>query len=272
MAILSICRGTKSGGEALARCLAERLGYPILGREVAQEAAAQLGVPVKDLQEKMEERPGVFGRTSLLTKVYMAAVRNALAEAAQDGNLVYHGVAGGLLLKDVPGVICVRLIAPLDLRVQALMSAEGMDQIQAEAYIRDVDDARARWVRVMYGEDISDPALYDLVVNLDTFSIPEVCEILCRTAAQPEFALTEERMADLDDFRVESRVRLALLEDLGTQTLELGAQVRRGVAVVTGRAPIMKTGDVGERIVEIVRSVDGVQEARLDIEWFDPYP
>jgi len=272
MAILSVCRGTKSGGKALAECLAQRLGYPILGREVAQDAAAQLGVPVKDLQEKMEEKPGIFGRASLLTRLYMAAVRNALAEAAVDGNLVYHGVAGGLLLKDVPGVICVRLLAPLDLRVQSLLDSEGMDRASAEAYIRDVDDARARWVRVMYGEDIADPTLYDMVVNLEKFSIPEVCEVLCRTVAQPEFVLTPERLADLNDFKVECRVRLALLEDLGTQTLELDARVRRGIAVVTGKAPIMKTGEVGNRIAEIGRSVDGVQEVRLDIEWFDPYP
>ncbi len=272
MAIISVCRGTKSGGQDLARCLAEELGYPMLGREVAQEAAAQIGVPVKDLQEKLEEKPGVFGRSSLITKLYIAAVRSALAEATDDGNLIYHGLAGGLLLKDVPGVLCVRLIAPMDIRVQALMRTNPMNREAAEAFIRDVDDARARWVRVLYGADILDPALYDMVMNLETFTISDVCSILCQTIRQPEFQITEERLRELGDFRIGCQVQLALLEDLGTQTLDLEATFHRGVAVVRGQAPVLKTGDVGNRILEIVRSVPGVKEVQLELEWFDPYP
>lgn len=272
MAIISICRGTKSGGQDLARCLAEELGYPMLGREVAQEAAAQIGVPAKDLQEKLEEKPGVFGRSSLITKLYIAAVRSAMAEAGADGNLIYHGLAGGLLLKGIPGMLCVRLIAPMDIRVQALVRTDPMGREAAEAYIRDVDDARARWIKVLYGEEILDPSLYDMVMNLETFTISDVCAVLCRTIRQPEFQLTEERRNDLNDFRIGCQVQLALLEDLGTQTLDLEASFRRGVAVVRGQAPILKKGDVGNRILEIVRAVPGVKEVQLELEWFDPYP
>ena len=57
MAIITICRGTKSGGKALAKCVAERLGYPMVGREVLQDAAAELGVRPEDVGEKLEERP-----------------------------------------------------------------------------------------------------------------------------------------------------------------------------------------------------------------------
>ncbi len=272
MAIISISRGTRSGGEALARCLADRLGYPLLGREVAQEAAAQLGVPAKDLEDKMEAKPGFFGRADLLTRLYVAGVRHTLAEAALSGRLIYHGLAGARLLEGLPGVIRLRLIAPLEQRVQTLMESEGMDEASAEAYIRDVDDGRARWVRVMYGVDIADPTLYDLVVNLETFSIPEACEVLVRLVDQPEFVLTPERAADLRDFRVQCQVNLALLEDLGTQTLDLQARVRRGIVEVSGQAPMLRTGDMGNRITEIARSVPGADEIHLKLEWFDPYP
>lgn len=147
-----------------------------------------------------------------------------------------------------------------------------MDHASAEAYIRDVDDARARWVRMMYGVDIADPTLYDMVVSLETFSIPEVCEILIRLAGQPEFEINPERAEDLRDFKVQCQVQLALLEDLGTQTLDLKARVRRGIVEVSGKAPLMKEGGVGTRIVEIVQSVPGADEVHLKLEWFDPYP
>lgn len=272
MAIISICRGTKSGGEALARCLADQFGYPILGREVLQEAAAQLGVPADDLVEKMEDRPRFFDRSAQLRKTYIAAVQASLAEAAVGGKLVYHGLAGGFLLKDVPGVLCVRLIAPLELRVGALKESHGMDEASAEAYIREVDDARARWVKAMYGADILDPTNYDMVLNLGTFSIPEACEVVTVAAQRPEFLLTEARLQQLNDFRVASQARLALLDDIGTQTLDLAARAYRGVVEIHGQAPILNTGEVGNRITEIVGSIDGVKQVVLKIEWFDPYP
>lgn len=272
MAILTICRGTKSGGMALAECAAKELGYDLVGREVLQAAAAELGVRPQDVGEKLEESPGLFGRPPLITKLYVAAVQAALADHAVSGNLVYHGLAGGLLLKSVPGVLCTRLIAPMEARVAAVMESDGLSEAEAEAYIKDVDDARARWVKVVYGEDIDNPALYDQVINLASFTIPEACEVLVEAARRPEFEITPERQRNLDDFRLGCQVRLALLDDLGTQTLDLGATAVDGEVVVTGEAPLTHTDEVGGRITEIVRSVPGVEEVRLAIEWFDPYP
>lgn len=272
MAIISISRGTKSGGEILARCLADRLEYPLVGRELLQEAAAQLGVPADDLVEKMEDRPRFFGRSTSLRKAYIAAVRATLAENTVDGDLIYHGLAGGWLLKDVPGVLKVRLIAPLEMRIQALQEGHQMDAASAEKYIRGVDEARARWVRGMYGLDILDPGNYDLVLNLGTFSVSEACTIVATAAGQPEFEVTEVRKRELNDFRVAAQVQLALADDMGTQTLELEATAREGVVEVRGQAPILKTGEVGNRVSDIVRSIDGVKDVVLKIEWFDPYP
>ena len=271
MAIITIGRGTKSGGHELAKCLSKELGYPLLGREVVQDAAAQLGVPAEDIGGRMEEKPGRFGRDPLITKLYVAAVQNSILEHVEDGNLVYDGLAGGLLLRDLPGVLSIRLIAPVEFRIQALMADHGMDEDSAVAYIEEVDDARLRWVRAVYGEDINDPALYDMVLNLGSFSIGEACEVVSSAAKEPEFEMTQERHAALEDFRVGCQVHLALLEDLGTQTLDLEASAESGLVVVKGQAPLLSTEEVGKRITEIAGSIPGVEEVRLDIEWFDPY-
>jgi cytidylate kinase len=272
MSIITIQRGTKSGGEELAKCLAKQLDYPLIGREVLQEAAAQLGVPAEDVGEKMEERPGRFGRKPLITKLYVAAVSAALAEYALDGDLVYHGLAGGFLLREIQGVLRIRLIAPLEYRVQALMDTHRMDEASAEAYIKDVDDARARWVKNVYGQENTDPSRYDMVLNLGSLSPAEACEVALTVAKRPEFTMTPDRLEKVKDFHTSCQVRLALLEDLGTQTLDLDATVSDGLAVVRGEAPVFSTGEVGKRISEIAGSVPGVKEVRLSLEWFDPYP
>ena len=111
-----------------------------------------------------------------------------------------------------------------------------------------------------------------MVLNLGSFSVPEACEVLKTAAARPEFEMTPVRLKRLEDFRTGCHVRLALLEDLGTQTLDLDATVTDGVATVTGEAPLLNTGEVGARIIEIAGTIPGVKEVRLAIEWFDPYP
>ncbi len=272
MAIVCICRGTQSGGRAMAQCLAERLGYPTLGREVVQEAAAGLGVPASLLEEKMGDRPTVWGRFSSLRRAYIAAVQGALAERAAEGRLVYHGLAGGMLLQGVPGTLCIRLIAPLERRIRAVMSDSGMDAVMAEQYIHEVDESRARWVRVMYGQDIMDPSLYDLVINLETMTVEGACALTEKVVGRPEFELTDAMLLQLEDFRLGCRVRVGLARDADLRPLELDTKAERGVVTVTGRAPLRAGRRTGDRIAEIARAVPGVDSVRLEVEWYDPYP
>ena len=272
MAIICICRGSKSGGRRLAECLSARLGYPILGREVLQEAAAALGVPAEMLERKMADRPSLWSRFSSMRRAYVVAVQAALAERAASGNLVYHGLSGGLLMRGAPVVFCVRLIAPMESRVRVVREETGMTAAEARGYIRELDESRARWVEVMYGEDIMDPALYDLVVNLVSMTVEGGCAVVTRAVEGPEFSVNEDVLARLEDFRLACQVKLALAGDAELRALELHAEAEGGTVVISGEVPLRKSGRTGDRIVELARGVPGVRQIRLKVEWFDPYP
>jgi cytidylate kinase len=272
VAIISICRGTKSGGTAMAKCLAKTLGYPLVAREVLQDAASDLGVSEEDLSRGMHRTPRLWNRQSSERRLYIAAVQAALAEHVAGGDLIYHGRSGQVLLAGLLGVLRVRLIAPISARVRTLMESEGMDSTSAEKYIRDVDAVRARWVKMLYGRDIEDPALYNMVINLKTLSIPAACAIVTKAAEQPDFVVTDEVKAKLLDFRLACRVKVALAKARDTRALDLLIEAHGGVVEVFGTAPAFSSGKMGEQIVEIARSVEGVDEVRLKVEWFDPYP
>ncbi|MFN2167125.1 MAG: BON domain-containing protein, partial [Anaerolineae bacterium] len=66
--------------------------------------------------------------------------------------------------------------------------------------------------------------------------------------------------------------RVGLAADADLRPLELDAEAEGGVVTVTGRAPLRKNNRTGNRIVEIARSVPGVESVRLKVEWYDPYP
>lgn len=272
MAIISICRGTKSGGQAMAKCLAKRLGYPLVAREVVKEAASDLGVSEADLSRGMERTPRLWNRQSSERRLYIAAVQAALAEHVAGGDLIYHGRAGQVLLAGLPGVLKVRLIAPMGARVHSLLESDGMDSTSAEQYIRHVDGVRARWVKMMYGEDVEDPVLYNMVINLKTLSIPAACTIVTKASEQPDFAVTDEVKAKLIDFRLACQVKLGLARARDTRALNLQIEAHGGIVDVSGTAPALSSGKTGEQIVEVARSIQGVEEVRLRVEWFDPYP
>jgi cytidylate kinase len=207
--IITISRGTLSGGRNTAECLARMLGYPCVGREILQKAARKVGVTVEDLSGKLEAPPSLFARLTQERKRYLLAVQTALAEHCVSGKLVYHGLAGQFLLRDIPGVLAVRLVAPLTMRVQALTSAHHrMSRKAAEEFIKNVDEDRRRWVKLMYGAEVEDPSLYDLTVNLESISHETACEIIAEAAIQPQYEVTAKVKKRLEDFATECREQL----------------------------------------------------------------
>lgn len=214
MAIITISRGSLSGGKALAACLAERLGYPTLGREVLLEAAESMGISEDVFRGKFETTPSLWARLTKERGKYILAMQTALAEWCTRGNLVYHGLSGQFLLKDLPGVLRVRLVAPMELRIQAFMDTQPiMSRNQAEAFIQDVDQERARWVRLMYGADVTDPVNYDLTVNLKRLSLESSCDVIAEAASQPRYQITDEVETELFAFAAACRERLSKAQE-----------------------------------------------------------
>ena len=157
----------------------------------------------------MEVPPSRWSPFAPARERYVLAVQTALAELVVRGDLVYHGLAGQFLLRGLPGVVRVRLIAPVELRVRALIAAHhGTTQRAAERFIRNVDRDRRRWVRVMYGADIQDPSLYDVTINLQTISLETCCRIIAALAARPQYRITDDGRARLADLLTEGRRRL----------------------------------------------------------------
>jgi len=276
MPIVTISRGSMSGGKALAECLSRALGSPCIGREIVVEAAAKVGVPEQVLAKKIEKGPGLWERLTLERRIYAVAVQAALAEHIEKGDLVYHGLAGHLLLKGLPAVLRVRLIASLEVRIRAAMEREGLTRETAEHSIREADENRARWTRFMYGVDVLDPQLYDLVINLERMSVGSACATVVQAAKQPEFVVNESVRQRLTSFVLACRVKVALATHPGSRGLDLEVTAEHGVVTISGEVPkaIMLTHASTRwetELTQIAKTVEGVQRVELAIQAFDAY-
>jgi cytidylate kinase len=262
VSIITISRGSFSGGKMLADCLGEALGYRCLDREAVAERAAASGVSQEELLDAILKPPGFLERFKRKRYHYLVLFQAALAEEVKAGGVVYHGNAGHLLLKGAPPVLRVRVIAPLEKRVEMLQERLKMDRANAIAYIHKVDQDRKNWTHYLYGVNWEDPALYDLVVNLDGFGVPDACEIVCTAVRQQKcFAFTEECRAEMEDFAVGSRVRAQLALNPSTSHLEFEVTARRGRIALQGR--LTGTGEF-EEVRRVAQAVPGVVDLDLD--------
>jgi cytidylate kinase len=276
MAIITISRGSMSGGEALAGCLGDALGYPIVGRDVLVAAAKKLDVSEEILTQKIVRGPGLWESLTSNRRLYVVAVQAALAEHLDKGNLVYHGHAGHLLLKGVPTVLRVRLIAPLEMRVRSVMERQHLNREAAVEYIATVDQERIRWTQFIYGVDWRDPSLYDLVINLEMMSIQTACAMIAAVVGQPEFALTDAARKAIADFQLACRVKLALATNALTREVWLDLKADDGTIEVHAEVPkvglLTHTSTRDEReILRVVQGVEGVKQVYLDLRKIDAY-
>jgi len=265
-----------SAGKKMAECISGALGIPILGREILINAAAKLGVPKEVLARKMERGPGLWDRFTLERRIYVVAVQASLAEEVIQGNLVYHGLAGQLLLKNLPVVLRVRLIAPVESRIQMVCELQGISRQAAEQYIKDVDEERLRWARFMYEVDIHDPKLYDILINLEKMSLSTACDLVVEATKKPEFLITEKVREELADFALACRVKVAMATHPASRGLSLEVTASGGNIEISGEIPkaimLMHDSSHAEReLTDIAKSIEGVQRVNLNIQPFDAY-
>jgi len=81
-----------------AECLAAKLGYRCIDRDVIVERAAAHGVSQDELRDDLEKPPGFLERFSHKRYKYLALIQAAITEEVRTGKVIYHGLAGHLLL------------------------------------------------------------------------------------------------------------------------------------------------------------------------------
>lgn len=261
MSVITISRGSFSGGKVLAECLSRKLGFRCIDRDVIVERAAAYGVSQDDIRQALEKPPGFFGRFDHKRYRYLALVQVALAEEVRTGRVIYHGLAGHLLLKGGQPILRTRIVAPMEFRIQTVQDRLKYTRKEAISYIQKVDEDRRRWVQFLYGVDWRDPSLYDLVLNLEYMTIEEACRIISSLILDKSFEFTPECQQRMDDLALASRIRAELATHPATSDLELEVVAQNGTIAIEGKVPTLEQINAVKRVA---RAVNGVTSINLD--------
>lgn len=261
MSIITISRGTFSGGKMLAEYLAQKLGYKCIDRDrIVERAAASGGVSQDNLRLAIEKPPTFLGQSGHTQYRYLALMQAALTAEVRNGKAIYHGLAGHLLLRGIPNVLRARIIAPMKLRINMVKDQLKYGDREAIAYIEKMDRDRRKSNQFLYGVDWGNPSLYDLLLNLEYMSIGDAGEIICAALKQPRFEFTPECKLALDELALASTVRAELALDPKTADLEMEVTAVAGSISFKGE---LLRADQAKEITRIARSVPGVKAVQI---------
>ncbi len=256
MSVVTISRGTFSGGKMLAECLGRTLGFRCIDRDMIVEKAAGQRVSQQELRAALEEPPGILGRLSHKRYIYLALIQATLTEEVRNGRAVYHGLAGHLLLRGAPGMLRLRIIAPMEFRIRMAGERMNLTRSQALAHIEKMDQHRRKWTQFLYGVNWEDASLYDLVINLEHTQIEEVCEVVAAAIEQPSFQFTPECQAAWSDLALASRLRAALALNPFTANLEVQVESRGCCVTITGE--MFEQTDQVRRVAGTIPGISGL--------------
>jgi cytidylate kinase len=212
MAIITISRGSYSKGKEVAEKVAEKLGYECISRDVLLQASERFRIPEIKLVRAIHDAPSILRRFSHDKQAYIAYIQSALTGRVRKDHVVYHGLAGHLLLKGVPHVLKVRIIADLPDRVANEMAREGITEEEARTLIQKDDEERRKWTQSLYGVDPWDCHLYDFVLRVHKLTVGDAVDFICQAALRDAFKTTPASQQKMDDLALACQIKAILIE------------------------------------------------------------
>jgi cytidylate kinase len=179
MAVITVSRQLGSLGCDIADAVAQRLGYRKIWRGLINQAARRARTPEMALD--ILDDLGLFGLKPSLSveKAYLDAIRELIEELARADNVLIVGRGGQSVLRGWPNTLHVRIIAPLDVRVERLVQRHGITARAALAQVRASDRRRKQFIERAYNVDWNDPTLYDLVLNTASLGVAGASGLIC---------------------------------------------------------------------------------------------
>jgi cytidylate kinase len=271
MSIVTISHEMGAGGPEIGQKVAERLGLHYVDQELISDAALRYGVLEEKLSSLDESKPSLFERFDAETRRTITILQTALFEFAEKDRVVLMGRAGQWLLRGIPHVVRVRVMAPFELRAKRLgkkLSGQMGEQTNPRT-VHDMarrDDAeKLGRMRYLYEVDLRDPALYDLVLNMEKLSIDAAVELVAAAVQRPELQTTPAGQQLVADRSLASQVQVALATNPETRRYRITVEAKSGLVTLEGTAAM-------DEAVEVARSVSGVREVKTQQMDIPPIP
>lgn len=190
---ITIGRELGSGGQEIAKILADKFSCQLYDKEILTLAAKDSGFTEK-LFIDHDERHGKL-HNLLFNKVPIIGHANyyneqisqgslfkfqsdAILQQAQDKRCIFVGRCADYVLREMKQKVRIFIYADLEYRIQQVMARRQCNKATAQKIIRDTERKRADYYNYYTGQQWGDKFFYDLCINSCTLGINGTAEFL----------------------------------------------------------------------------------------------
>jgi len=184
---VTVSRERGSGGGWIARQAAERLGFVLFDSEIVDHVARSASVDriaVMHMDERSQRSirewtDRVIHHRAFSGQTYMVHLAKTVLAVGEKGRAVIVGRGAHLML---PTERCFRLrvVAPLQARIERLSANSAMSLLEAETVIAETDRQRSQFIQENFQQSDANPLLYDLVINTGGIALETAAELVVR--------------------------------------------------------------------------------------------
>jgi cytidylate kinase len=261
MAVIAFTQEMATLGSDVAAGVCEALGLEMVRHEVGDVVAGRMHVKKSLIRRLREGKAGPFERWTADEKSISIFTAEEVLDLAVKGDVLVRGWGATMHLRSVAHIPCVRVCAPMDLRVERLMKRLETDDEKLARHEIEVDDhARASRMSEHFGVHWGDPTLYDLTLNTERLPVATCVDMVVSLAKSAAFQETPASRGHLQDLALRARARAALKANPATAGIDIAIEAEGGRLVLTGIVANDREHALCHEVAGAVAGATGVED------------
>jgi len=184
--VITLSREPGSGGKLVAKAVAGRLGIELFHQEIINAMAANADTSARVIRT-LDERDvsmledwvsAAISDRHLWPDEYAQVMMRVIGTIGRHGKALIVGRGANFVLPP-ENRFRVRIIAPLEMRVDRVAETFGVAKKEAKKRVLRTESDRRAFVRKYFHSDIRDPANYDMVLNTGTLAVESAAAAIC---------------------------------------------------------------------------------------------
>ncbi|MEW6509026.1 MAG: cytidylate kinase-like family protein [Bacteroidota bacterium] len=192
--VITISRETGTGAAKICESLVEYLNryavadyddWAYFDRALMEKVMEDHNLPDHFRKYLSEEKPAkidswfgeILGITpSKLLLLYKTS--QTITKLAAYGNVILVGRGANVILANTKRAFHIRLVAPLNFRIENSMKIYNLDRKKAAEFIKTEDEARKNYIGKYFHKNIENPHLYHAIINTNLLGFEEIAEMI----------------------------------------------------------------------------------------------
>jgi len=184
--VITLSREPGSGGKLVAKAVADELGLDIFHHDIIDTMAADADTSSRIIRT-LDERgvsmledwvSAAINDRYLWPDEYAQVMMRVIGTIGRHGKAIIVGRGANFVLPP-ENRFRVRILAPLELRVNRVAETFGVARKEAKKRVLRTESDRRAFVRKYFHSDIRDPNNYDMILNTGTLAIDSATAAIC---------------------------------------------------------------------------------------------